>query len=604
MSQHSRTRSTPVSFQTFNDMDFIDYDAADSILPNSPELPTQTSLPSSSSQQPTRVATAAVAPSNMNPKTTTMSTQATGFPAPSHQYDLHPQQTGLLPVNGGYFNDSFFIPPSTPMLSADNASFMQLDSDASSSPSTVNTSIPAYFYPDTTENATQNFVNPSTILGSFDDFEFKSDSVSMPTPAAPVQSTAPMSTAGRYYAGIHQHQAAYQQQQKALMQQRQNQANQTARQIANNPVSSASPTEERINRILDSMKSTIPPPDSAQQNAVLPHIAKMKKEEDEMDEDERLLASDAGKKLTSKERRQLRNKVSARAFRSRRKEYISQLEHEVANKSNEVQAYQYENSRLKDENAKLSDFLRMVLATPAFSTFLDGIPIPLPENNTASPPEVVSSAPEVRNFNDNIRANTRKDRNPNLGSVAEDGDWPLAYPQWGQATSQVYAVFDLPQPNIQDLSGKLIDEDEEDAEWKMLSMPPVADGFFPMRDEKARINFDDYDDDEYEAPENLADVYEEEFGVSYLKVEEENECLDALFPGTGVTGLLDDLEKIASGEAKVEELFDVEMDLDSNEEKKSLTTKEIERKEALGRADRMLAGVEGVYRRVGLLVGS
>ena len=37
------------------------------------------------------------------------------------------------------------------------------------------------------------------------------------------------------------------------------------------------------------------------------------------DEDERLLASEEGKKLSSKERRQLRNKVSARAFRSRRK---------------------------------------------------------------------------------------------------------------------------------------------------------------------------------------------------------------------------------------------------------------------------------------------
>jgi hypothetical protein len=47
--------------------------------------------------------------------------------------------------------------------------------------------------------------------------------------------------------------------------------------------------------------------------------ARMKKEEDEMDEDERLLASEEGKKLNSKERRQLRNKVSARSFRSRRK---------------------------------------------------------------------------------------------------------------------------------------------------------------------------------------------------------------------------------------------------------------------------------------------
>lgn len=48
-------------------------------------------------------------------------------------------------------------------------------------------------------------------------------------------------------------------------------------------------------------------------------MAKVRKDEADMDEDERLLASDKGKKLSSKERRQLRNKVSACAFRSRRK---------------------------------------------------------------------------------------------------------------------------------------------------------------------------------------------------------------------------------------------------------------------------------------------
>ena len=47
--------------------------------------------------------------------------------------------------------------------------------------------------------------------------------------------------------------------------------------------------------------------------------ARSRKDDDDMDEDERLLASEEGKKLSSKERRQLRNKVSARAFRSRRK---------------------------------------------------------------------------------------------------------------------------------------------------------------------------------------------------------------------------------------------------------------------------------------------
>ena len=42
-------------------------------------------------------------------------------------------------------------------------------------------------------------------------------------------------------------------------------------------------------------------------------------EEDTMNEDERLLASEAGKKLSSKDRRRLRNKISAKAHRSRRR---------------------------------------------------------------------------------------------------------------------------------------------------------------------------------------------------------------------------------------------------------------------------------------------
>lgn len=59
--------------------------------------------------------------------------------------------------------------------------------------------------------------------------------------------------------------------------------------------------------------------DGSSGSGSMSHLLRSKKDEDDMDEDERLLASEAGKKLSSKERRQLRNKVSARAFRSRRK---------------------------------------------------------------------------------------------------------------------------------------------------------------------------------------------------------------------------------------------------------------------------------------------
>lgn len=82
--------------------------------------------------------------------------------------------------------------------------------------------------------------------------------------------------------------------------------------------------EESISRLLNQMRqnssaSANSDEDGMSSGGMLPHIARMRKDEEEMDEDERLLASDEGKKLSSKERRQLRNKVSARAFRSRRK---------------------------------------------------------------------------------------------------------------------------------------------------------------------------------------------------------------------------------------------------------------------------------------------
>lgn len=59
--------------------------------------------------------------------------------------------------------------------------------------------------------------------------------------------------------------------------------------------------------------------DDADSPSGMSHMPRIKKDEDDMDDDERLLNSEQGKKLSSKERRQLRNKVSARAFRSRRK---------------------------------------------------------------------------------------------------------------------------------------------------------------------------------------------------------------------------------------------------------------------------------------------
>lgn len=239
---------------------------------------------------------------------------------PSHQYDAYRQQTGLpagglastFAVNqatGMQYNPTssgFVMPVETlnfPLPSNDDFDFntnpsydvndMDFDADSPSD------NLPAMFYPGKAQ-----FVNPSAIAG---------DSSSTYTPQ--VQ---------RMYPGMHSQQAAQaKKQQELIRQQQQQRVLEGQRQLPTQKAPKNDPaTDERISRLLQQMRhnSTVSNDDEADDMANdLPQMAKLKKEEEEMDEDERLLASEEGKKLSSKERRQLRNKVSARAFRSRRK---------------------------------------------------------------------------------------------------------------------------------------------------------------------------------------------------------------------------------------------------------------------------------------------
>jgi hypothetical protein len=130
-------------------------------------------------------------------------------------------------------------------------------------------------------------------------------------------------------------------QQMALQRQAQAQASQQAGRSqpsqagrkTSSPLSDAR-TEETIARVVAQIRANSQSAASMgdSRHDLLPHIIRAKKDEEDMDEDERLLASEEGKKLTSKERRQLRNKVSARAFRSRRKG--KQLHHDATNLTN------------------------------------------------------------------------------------------------------------------------------------------------------------------------------------------------------------------------------------------------------------------------------
>ena len=176
---------------------------------------------------------------------------------------------------------------------------LNMDVDSSSN-------LPAYFYPNGNAG-NEDFVNPSAI-------ESRDERV-------------------RVWPGMHQQQAALakaqaqaqQQRQQQMMQQQQQKQHQTPTPQQHsahkrNGSQTDPRTEDMIQRVVNQIRQNSNAGDrSMSPPGLLPHVVRMKKDEEDMDEDERLLASDEGKKLSSKERRQLRNKVSARAFRSRRK---------------------------------------------------------------------------------------------------------------------------------------------------------------------------------------------------------------------------------------------------------------------------------------------
>lgn len=240
---------------------------------------------------------------------------------PSHNYAMYKQQTGLpqgavastLAINqmnqfafnhdaylSGYTSDDFVDFATAP---PNSTGFDDMDFDAAPKPE------PGFFF---AESSPAEFINPQTTLA--------------------VQSSlpAPANNVGRVWPGMHQQQAALakaqaqqkQQQQQHIIQQQQQQQRQNPTGAPSKRPRAATVTdplvEEKISQLLNSMRhGSVGSDDSAHGN--MSRIQRQRKDEEEMDEDERLLASEEGKKLSSKERRQLRNKVSARAFRSRRK---------------------------------------------------------------------------------------------------------------------------------------------------------------------------------------------------------------------------------------------------------------------------------------------
>ena len=245
------------------------------------------------------------------------------FSGPSHQYEQYRQQASL-PVGAvantfalnesERFSEDLYDMKTAPqsyfgMNNTDDLVDFGLELEQSSM--SMDFSAPSQHMP----VLNSSYVDPSAVDGRNPSPNPQS------APAQPV----------RAWPGMHQKQAAMQAKAQAEAQaQRQQRPRQqsASRSHASSHAGNGSTdphVEESISRLLDRMRhssvnsSVNDDGVTSDANGQHAHSARMKKDEEDMDEDERLLASEAGKKLSSKERRQLRNKVSARAFRSRRK---------------------------------------------------------------------------------------------------------------------------------------------------------------------------------------------------------------------------------------------------------------------------------------------
>jgi len=244
-------------------------------------------------------------------------------------------------------------------------------------------------------------------------------------------------------------------------------ASPTNRKNASRPATDAL-TENAISRVLNQIRQnsqSIPSGSQGDHHNVTTNLPRMKKDEEDMDADERLLASEEGKKLSSKERRQLRNKVSARAFRSRRKEYITQLENEILEKNNEAGLLQEQNAALLRENASYKRVVENILRHPNFAPFLENIgkdPSFLNLDTNASPPLSAHTASPAthldgsspRLYEDQKLGNMSQSENlpTNMTTIPEEPmitldptAWQGMNPYSFQPDPQIFAVLELPE---------------------------------------------------------------------------------------------------------------------------------------------------------------
>jgi hypothetical protein len=172
-------------------------------------------------------------------------------------------------------------------------------------------------------------------------------------------------------------------------------------------------------------------------------------------------------------------------------EYITHLEAEISNKVTENSDLRTHNRQLLDENKRLSDLTRMLLASPSFSDFLDRL---------SSNPQQLPQQPQPAQQQQQQQQETRqvpKDVNPYSNQHQHIGmamipEQPIDFSMLSLDNAeafdfqpQVYAVLETPEPAVIDtavLSGKTsnfvgerFDSEEEKVEMPVLEKAPVLE---------------------------------------------------------------------------------------------------------------------------------
>ena len=165
---------------------------------------------------------------------------------------------------------------------------------------------------------------------------------------------------------------------------------------------------------------------------------------------------DPDRKLSSRERRQIRNKISARNFRQRRKEHITTLEAEVAKLKEQVSKYKHDAEKAAAENEVLKKQLEAIKRL-------------INSNNTVNAPAFTSSRMAVTG---NMMTGRKVVGTSRLAATTTSTA-PAAQSNYNTNNLiQVNSVFAIPEPTLQawesDITGSRDCEGVETVQAKAL----------------------------------------------------------------------------------------------------------------------------------------